>query len=142
MIIKLVCAAVGSLGFGMYVNSKNNKLFSIAISGFLNYFSYYATYKMTGSVFTASTVCALVTFVYSNIMAYVEKCPSTVFILTGLIPIVPGASLFYMMQNLVLSNKALFIKYGIEASWTVIGIAFGITLASVILKIIRKSKNA
>ena len=97
---------------------------------------------MTGSVFTASTVCALVTFVYSNIMAYVEKCPSTVFILTGLIPIVPGASLFYMMQNLLLSNKALFIKYGIEASWTVIGIAFGITLASVILKIIRKSKNA
>lgn len=136
--IKLLFAAFGTLGFGLLFHAKKNKLVYIMIGGFLNYLGYSFIYRYTSNIFLSSLGCAVVTSIYSNIMAIVLKCPSTVFILTGLIPIVPGSSLFYMMQGFVLKNYDLAkLNFGITCE-VILGIVAGMALSTVVVTFIRE----
>ena len=47
-----------------------------------------------------------------------------------------------MMQNIMISNNNLAIKYGLSALYTVLGIAFGIALFSMFLNIFRNTHNS
>lgn len=76
-----------------------------------------------------------------NFLALFLKCPTTIFILTGLIPSVPGSSLFYMMQNLVLNNSKEALNQGIITIEVILGIVSGMLFASVIMAIINANKK-
>lgn len=130
--IGLLYAALGTLGFGLIFNANKNKLIYIMVGGFINYLSYIVVLNMTNNIFLASAACAIVTSLYSEVFAILLKCPSTIFILTGLIPIVPGSSLFYTMQNLVLGNTAEAINNGIITIEVILGIVSGILCFSVL----------
>lgn len=135
--MKLLFAAVGSLGFGILFNANKNKLVLIAIGGFVNYLAYLISFYFTSSLFVSSLICAFVTLIYSELMAYISKAPATIFILTGLIPSVPGASIFYMMQNLVIGDKTLALSSCVEACEIILGIVSGVALASVLIGLIK-----
>lgn len=141
MIEGLLWASLGTLGFGLIFNANKNKLFYILISGFLNYFAYALTYKLSYNIFLSSFISAAVTYIYSVIMARVSKCPSVIYVLTGLIPIVPGSHLFYTMQNLVLGNNILASKYAMTTAEVILGIASGIALFSVLFHLYKDIKN-
>ena len=131
--MNLIFASFGTLGFGLLFNAQKNKLFYIMLGGFLNYLSYFCIYNYTSNIFLSSLGCAIVTSIYANLMAIFLRCPSTVFILTGLIPIVPGSSLFYMMQGFVLKNYDLAkLNFGITCE-VILGIVAGMALSTVVV---------
>lgn len=135
--IKLLYAALGTLGFGMIFNANKNKLIYIMLGGLLGYLGYYVTDLFMNNIFIASSVCAIVTSTYSFIMARVLKCPSTIFILPGLIPIVPGGSLFYAMRDLVLGDSNDALNQAIITIEVIFGIVAGMLFVSTI-NVIRK----
>lgn len=139
--INLIWATLGALGFGLIFNVKKNKLIYVMIGGFINYLAYMLTYNFTNNIFLSSAICAVMTSLYSEIMAILLKCPATIFILTGLIPSVPGSSLFYTMQNLVLKNSSESLKQGIITIEVILGIVAGMLFASVIMAFINAKKQ-
>lgn len=141
MIEGLLWASLGTLGFGLVFHAKKNKYLFILISGFLNYLAYALIYKWTNNIFLSSFVCAAVTYIYSVVMARINKCPSVIYVLTGLIPSVPGSHLFYTMQNLVLGNTKLALQYAITTTEVILGIASGIALFSVFFSLYKDIKK-
>lgn len=139
--IKLLWAMLGTLGFGLIFNVRKNKLIYVMIGGFINYLAYMLTFNFTNSVFLSAAVCAVVTSLYSEVMAILLKCPTTIFILTGLIPSVPGSSLFYTMQNLVLKDSNEALRQGIITIEVILGIVSGMLFASVILAMFNTKKK-
>ena len=139
--IKLLWAMLGSLGFGIIFNVNMNKLFPVMIGGFLNYFVYYIILRITNNIFLSAAFCAIVTSLYSECLALMLKCPTTIFILTGLIPSVPGSSLFYTMQNLVLKNTNEALKQGIITIEVILGIVSGMLFASAVIVILNTKKK-
>lgn len=139
--IKLLWAMLGSLGFGIIFNVNMNKLFPVMIGGFLNYFVYYIILRITNNIFLSAAFCAIVTSLYSECLALMLKCPTTIFILTGLIPSVPGSSLFYTMQNLVLKNTNEALKQGIITIEVILGIVSGMLFASAVMVILNTKKK-
>ncbi len=139
--IKLLWAMLGSLGFGIIFNVNRNKLFPVMIGGFLNYFVYYIILRITNNIFLSAAFCAIVTSLYSECLALMLKCPTTIFILTGLIPSVPGSSLFYTMQNLVLKNTNEALKQGIITIEVILGIVSGMLFASAVMVILNTKKK-
>lgn len=140
--IKLLWAMLGTLGFGLIFNVRKNKLIYVMIGGFINYLAYMLTFNFTNNVFLSAAVCAVVTSLYSEVMAILLKCPTTIFILTGLIPSVPGSSLFYTMQNLVLKDSGEALRQGIITIEVILGIVSGMLFASVIMAMFNtKRKN-
>ena len=55
-----------------------------------------------------------------------EKAPTIIFLVTGIFPLVPGASIFYTAYYLFQGNQALALTYGLAAMKTSIAIALGI----------------
>ena len=141
MIENLLWASLGTLGFGLVFNANKNKLIYILIGGFLNYFIYAFTYKLSSNIFLSSFLCAAVTYIYSVIMARVSKCPSVIYVLTGLIPSVPGSHLFYTMQNLVIGNIDVALSYAKITVEVILGIASGIALFSVFFNLYKDIRN-
>ena len=76
-----------------------------------------------------------------EVLARIMKLPSTVFIITGIISLVPGAGMYYTMFTLVQKRYLEALKIGLETSFSAVAIAFGIILSSVFAKILYKVKK-
>jgi len=74
----------------------------------------------------SALVSSAVTTAYSYIMARVLKIPATVMIILGILPLVPGARLYYTMLGLVNSDMEMFYYYGETALLMAAGLAVGI----------------
>ncbi|MGL5635069.1 MAG: threonine/serine exporter family protein [Sarcina sp.] len=132
-IIQIVSCGVGALGYALVYNVKRDKLIVVTIGGLLTITAYVIINNMFNNILLATTISsALITF-YSEILARYLKSPATVFLLPGIIPLVPGGGLFYTMTGLLKGNMTQFNSYGISTFETAAGIAIGVILASVIV---------
>ena len=68
------------------------------------------------------------------------KLPATIFIYTGMVPLVPGYGMYNTMQNIVTKNYGVASKVGIETILQAGAIAMGILLASVFSTSIQRVK--
>ena len=74
--------------------------------------------------FSASAVTA----VWSEILARVKKTPAQQYLIVGLIPLVPGATLYYAMSAVVQQDWAQAQFQGYRVTAFVLGIAAGVSL--------------
>ena len=65
----------------------------------------------------------------SRIVAVWDKCPSTVYLLCGIFPLVPGAGIFWFTYYLVAEKFRLSMTTGFNAGMAAIAIVLGIILA-------------
>ena len=75
--------------------------------------------------------------IYSELMARKTKSPSTLYLVVGMIPLIPGAALYYMMRNAIQTNFKMFAERGLEAVITGGAIASGIITAMVCWNVIK-----
>ena len=110
----LIGGAIGGLSWGIYLLSSNLPL----------YFNYF--------------LCALFVGVMSEFCARIFKTPSTVFILVGIFPSVPGGKIYRTMLHIVNGEIDLFISSLIDTIAVALSIALAILISSTLFKI-RKS---
>ena len=72
-------------------------------------------------------------------MARVLKSPTTVFISPSLIPLVPGASLYYTMTSMFGGDLAVFVGKALSTLQLAAALAFGVIVSSAIMKFINKT---
>lgn len=65
----------------------------------------------------------------SRMVAVWDKCPSTVYLLCGIFPLVPGAGIFWFTYYLVAEKFRLSMTTGFNAGMAAIAIVLGIILA-------------
>ena len=71
----------------------------------------------------------MVICVLSRYVAVLHKCPSIVFILCGIFPLVPGAGVFWFTYYLLSSQFRLSLGTGFVAAKAAIAIVLGIIIA-------------
>ncbi len=74
--------------------------------------------------------------VYAEIMARVLKTPTTLFITTSLIPLIPGGSLYYTMAYAFDSSMGNFFEKGTYTLELAAALALGIIVATTAVKIV------
>lgn len=75
-------------------------------------------------------LCMTVVATYAEIMAVVDKCPMTVYLVVGFLPFVPGAGLYYTMKYLVEGDIPAFFSKGLHTLGT--ALAMGVAVAVVL----------
>ena len=88
------------------------------------------------SIFWAAFISAAFTSLFSEVIARVRKAPAIIFLLTGIVPTVPGGALYYTMRNMVLGDISGTLDKLSVTIQTGIGIAGGIVSVSIIFGII------
>ena len=64
----------------------------------------------------------------TRVLAILLKAPVTVFLLTGIFPLVPGAGIYYTAYYFIQSNNALALSNGISTFKIAVVLATGIAL--------------
>ena len=135
--IQLMAALFGSLGFAMIFNIHGKKLIWAAFGGFYVWAIYLLWQHIFGSddyisAFAASSLLTL----YAELMARWHKTPVTVFLVSGSIPLIPGASLYRTMNWLMGNHTLLFRRDSIYTILFATSMAAGITATTLIFRMI------
>lgn len=90
-----------------------------------------------GKYFLATLVSATVAEIFARIL----KAPATIFLIVGIIPLVPGGGLYSTMDCLLNGEMVQFAEQGIRTAAYAGAIAVGCSLVSSVVRIINYSRN-
>jgi len=132
--------ALGTLGFCLFLHVKKERFLAATLNGAAAWAVYLLLDHVGFHVFFCSFGGALLAAVAAEILARVQKAPSIVFCMTGIVPLVPGSSLYYMMEALVKSDYVTAGEKAFFLMWTILGIGAGCALAIAVMDIYRNAK--
>ena len=132
-IIQVVCAVIGSLGFSFIFHLKRDKLLVASVGGGLTWLFYLLVVHRVNGEFAAYFLATVFATFYAELMARVKKAPATIFVITALIPLIPGGSLYYTMEYLMQKDMEMMRSKAAETVMLALAIAMGITIVIMLL---------
>ena len=136
-LLHIVSAALGSLSFAMFFGVRSRKLWFSLLGGVLNWGLYLLAMKKMGLPATmAYALGAAAGTLYAEILARIVKTPVTVFVITSVIPMVPGGALYYTMLGLLQGDKATFVDRGLYTLSAAGAMALGIFAATMLFRLL------
>ena len=127
-LIQLVAALVGGAGVGLLFGMRPRHLVPAALAGVLSWAVYLGMAEATHIEFLSCLVAAAVAVVYAEGMARWRKTPATQFVIAGIVPLVPGSSLYRAMSYAVRGEMEAARQYGSATLVYALAIAAGISL--------------
>ena len=124
----IVCPFIGTIAFSALYNVPNRYYLSCGITGTVGWIVYKWAFEYS-SVTIASFLGTLVVVLVSRMMTVRMKCPITIFLVPGILPLVPGAGVYYTAYYLVTNQLGLAAQKGLES----VKIAFAIVLGIVFI---------
>lgn len=145
VIIKIIAGFISTIGFAILFRLKPSHWLLASFDGLISCVSYFICIDFFESDFVPNLIAAFACAFGAEICARLAKAPTTVFLLPGIIALVPGGSLYYSMSNLLNSNYVEAGKYLLLTAEVAIAIGGGIIAASIlkiiIFKVIDSIKN-
>ena len=138
MVVQIVTALLGSLGFALMFNLGRRNVIPAAINGMCTWIVYILVRNIIDDVFIPSLSASLWAAIYAEIAARVMKAPANQYLIVGLIPLLPGAPLYYTLSAAFDSDWEMAKNSGNNTLLFVLGIAVGISLICGFDDIIRK----
>lgn len=133
MINEIIFATLASFFFSFLFHVKKENLVFAAIAGGIGWFVYASCIQLGFDSHVSTFFAAMGLATYAEIMARIRKTTVTTFLISGLIPLVPGDGMYQTMLAIV--NKQLndAVRIGIStlaiAGLLALGIMFISTLA-------------
>ena len=140
--IRIISAFVGTLAFAELFNIRGKRLVYAALGGLLSWSLFEIIDIFINNEVFIYFVVALLSSFYAEILARILKTPTTAFIITSLIPLIPGSSLYYTMAYAFHSDVDRFMQKGIYTLELASSLALGIIIATTVVNIVfKKSKH-
>ena len=115
------------------------------IPGVVSWMTYYLLKPVIGLGFSMFTGALALTLA-ARVLSARKRCPLTVFLVAGIIPLVPGSGVFLTVFHLLQRNFSSALAKGLESFLTCGAILLGITFISMIPQKVfspkRKKKGA
>lgn len=141
-ILQIIMAGIGTLGFSIYFRVSEKNVAASTVGGAVGFAFYLLIFKLTKSLFFGNFAAAFLIYLYSELCARILKAPSNVFLVPGIIPLLPGGALYYTMYGIVNSNSKMLYRNGIDTVIMTVGIATGIVVGTVTINyLIKFEKN-
>lgn len=141
MIIQLLAACAGSIGFAIVLKIKGKQIIYAGIGGLVTWWIYLIAFDYLQNEFAANLIASIFVAVYAEIMARVNRAPATIFLTAAAVPLIPGGRLYYTMYGLVSENEKMFIESGKTAIIIALAISLGFVVVAVFNKYINRLKR-
>lgn len=142
MIVQFLVSMAATISFAILFYAPKEQYLFCGITGGLGWITYYA---MVQRDITISLACIAATFVLtilSRCLSVARRVPATIFLVTGIFPLVPGAGIYYTAYYLITNDVAMASVKGVEtfkiAGAIVLGIIFGFSLPQGMFNLIRR----
>ncbi len=126
MIAELIASAVGTVAFSLLFGVPRRYYLDCGLIGMAGWLVYRLSLSVnTGNTF-AVFFAAVVIVLLSRFTAVRRQCPATVFMITGIFPLVPGAQIYWAAYYLVTNQFDAALSSGFTAIKVIIAIVLGI----------------
>ena len=128
-VINFICPFLGTVAFSVLFNVPKRFYLCCGLTGtagWMIYLTLTAGYDLSPAL--ASFFGTLAVVLISRILTVRMKCPITIFLISGIIPLVPGAGVYFTAYYLVTNQMALASQRGMEALKIAFAIVLGIVL--------------
>lgn len=141
MIVSIISAFISTIGFSIVFHIQKKHLLICGLVGALGWTIYLLLEELgTGSIL-ASFVAALTVTQLSYFLSKCRKTPITVFLIAGIIPLVPGLGLYRTMYAILEANYSVAIEYA-TLTFEIAGVIAGaIVIVSLLPLLWRKSRR-
>lgn len=126
MIPELIASFAGTIAFSVLFGVPKKYYLDCGLIGLAGWLVYRLS-QMTGAGNTFAVFFAVVVIILcSRITAVRRMCPATVFMITGIFPLVPGAQIYWAAYYLVTNQFDQALSSGFTAIKVIIAIVLGI----------------
>lgn len=128
MITELLVAFAAAFAFSVIFNVSKSELIFCGLVGLVGQSVYLAVSQATGEATASVLLAAAASTALSRILATIRKMPVTVFLLSGIISLVPGMGMYNTVYSIISSDYAAALKTGAETVKSACAIAIGIAI--------------
>ena len=125
LIVNVLCSFSGTIAYSVLYNVPKKYYVCCGMTGAAGWLVYKALVQGISPVI-ASFFGTLVVVLISRMLTVRMKCPITIFLVSGIFPLVPGAGVYYTAYYLVTNQLSLAAMKGIESVKIAFAIVFGI----------------
>lgn len=129
VILNFLFAALGTVGFIILFHVPVKYVPICALVGGFGWTLTYCLIEFAGMPYGLATLFGtILAMLLSRFMAVAMRCPTIIFLISGIIPVVPGGSVYRTVVYLVTGQSAMARSTGIMAVQTAIAIVLGIVI--------------
>ena len=128
LVAQFFLAGAGTLSFAVLFACPRRTLPCCALVGAAGWFVYELAVLYGADAAAASLIAVIPLTLVSRLFAILLKTPVTVFLLTGIFPLVPGAGIYYTAYYFLQGEQELFASKGGETFKVALALALGIAL--------------
>ena len=125
-----------SVSFAIVCDVPRKTLFTGGVIGAIGWCGYWEMWSHGQSVFMSSLVCSLLLANISQICAIKFKNPLTVYFVPGLVPVVPGVTIYDAFRTLLLDEYGNSARIFLNSFYGAVGLAVGIIIADSIFRVV------
>ncbi|WP_028273450.1 threonine/serine exporter family protein [Atopococcus tabaci] len=130
-LVQFLSGFVVSIGFGIIYDIPKNNLFHSGLTGAVGWMiSFVMIHLWDIHLFISTTAASFFVALIGQAFSRTLKTPVTLFIMPGLIPLVPGGVAFNMMRSFIGGDNAGGSQYAIDTFLVAGALALGLALNS------------
>jgi uncharacterized membrane protein YjjB (DUF3815 family) len=135
----LLLSFLAAAAFGIIFNAPKSSLLQSGFVGMLGWFIYILLTSNGAEEVNATLIASFVIALASQVFAKLYRTPIIIFIVAGIIPLVPGGMAYDAMRNFVENDYNIALALAAKAFLISGAIAMGIVFSEVINQLIKKS---
>jgi uncharacterized membrane protein YjjB (DUF3815 family) len=128
-----------TVGFAILFNIPKKNIIQSGVVGAVGWVTYISAQSVLASVVFAAFAGAFAVGITGEVFARIYKEPGTLFVVPGIIPLVPGYGLYYAMLQSVEKNYDAAIQSGLETFLVAIAIASAVISTTSIGRMLKRS---
>ncbi|PHV70937.1 hypothetical protein CS063_07915 [Sporanaerobium hydrogeniformans] len=140
-ILSLISAFISTIGFSIVFHIQKKHLLICGIVGAAGWAVYLIGEEVHLSPVISTFLASLLVTQISYFLARTRKTPVTVFLIAGIIPLVPGLGLYRTMYSLLTSDYSKAIEYAI-LTFELAGVIAGAIVIISLLPLIWRPKKS
>lgn len=141
LIKQFLYSFLSTLGFSILFNAPRKSLIRAGITGASGWLMYIFSMELFNLSIASALIGSLTVGICGEIFARIYKKPATIFIIPGIVPLVPGSGMYYTMLAVVEKRFIDAANVGSETLFIAASIASGITISSSISKSLKRLKK-
>lgn len=125
-----------TVGFSVFFNAPKSTLIPSGFAGGIGWTIFYYLFNITSNNILSNFVAALLVSLISEILARKLKQPAIVFVIPGIIPLVPGLGMYNTMLYLVQNDYNQAIAKGADVLFVGGAISLGVLIITALVRTI------
>lgn len=142
MLIQFIVSLFATLSFAVLFGAPKAELFFCGLTGAIGWLVYLVCLGFDSGTAIANLIATFALTVIARTIASLRRNPVTVYLISGIFPLVPGAGIYYTSYYFIMNEMSQCSSAGMEtvkvAGAIVLGIVFGFALPQVWFNALRR----